>query len=326
MADNVILLSSPPTRFVSNALERSFSGEWVRIVDPWKTDQPHLTIEDISAEVRGIINCSARTLIDAEYMKRFPQLRLISHHGVGYDNIDASWAGRHGIIVTHTPDVLTEDVADLAMGLLLATVRRIPQADRFVRQGEWAAAPFPLSSSLQGRTLGIVGLGRIGRAIARRAEAFGVSILYHGRHPQTDVRYKYFSDLKAMAIACDVLLVSAPASSATRNMIDGPILEALGANGILVNIARGSLVNEVALADALANKTILAAGLDVFADEPNVPDVLVSSDNSVLLPHIGSATLRTRKDMAELVVANVKAWLSGDGPLSPVPECKAIFD
>jgi lactate dehydrogenase-like 2-hydroxyacid dehydrogenase len=258
--------------------------------------------------------------IDEAFMSRLPKLDIVSSFGVGYDHVDAGWAGKQGIIVTHTPDVLNEEVADTAMGLLLCTVRQFPQADRFVRRGEWTKKEFPHTQTLRDRTVGIVGLGRIGKAIARRLEASNVPVVYHGRNRQTDVAYRYYPDLVDMARAVDVLLVITPGGAATKHLINTQVLDALGPNGILINVARGSVVDEAALIEALQKKKISAAGLDVFADEPNVPQALIDMDNVVLLPHVGSASVYTRRAMDQLVVDNLLAWADGRPPLTPVPE------
>jgi lactate dehydrogenase-like 2-hydroxyacid dehydrogenase len=216
--------------------------------------------------------------------------------------------------------VLDAEVADTAMALTLMTVRRLPQAERYLREGRWANAPFPLSPSLGGRTMGILGLGRIGREIARRAAAFGLDIVYHGRKARPDAPYPYFSSLKAMAEACDILMVAAPGGPQTQRIVNREILEALGPNGVLINVARGSLVDEPALIESLAKGTILAAGLDVFDNEPNIAPEFLAFDNAVLLPHVGSASERTRLAMANLVVDNVFSWIDGKGPITPTPE------
>ena len=258
--------------------------------------------------------------IDAAFMSQLPKLEIVSSFGVGYDHIDAGWAGRHGIIVTHTPDVLNEEVADTAMGLLLCTVRQLPQADRFLRSGEWVKKEFPHTQTLRDRTVGIVGLGRIGKAIARRLEASDVPLAYHGRNRQPDVVYPYYADLVEMARAVDVLLVITPGGAGTKHLINARVLEALGPNGILINVARGSVVDEAALIEALQKKKIYAAGLDVFANEPRVPQALIDMEQVVLLPHVGSASLYTRRAMDQLVVDNLLAWADGKPPLTPVPE------
>ncbi|MBL8590303.1 MAG: 2-hydroxyacid dehydrogenase [Methylobacteriaceae bacterium] len=258
--------------------------------------------------------------IDAAFMGRFPNLKIVSSFGVGYDHVDAAWAGAHGILVTNTPDVLNEEVADTALGLLLCTVRRFPQAERFVRAGKWLEGNFPLTDSLRGKTIGILGLGRIGKAIARRCEAFGLKVVYHGRSPQDDVGYLYFPTLLGMARAVDILLVITPGGPATAGLVNAEVLDALGPRGTLINVARGSVVDEPALVEALRQGRIAAAGLDVFADEPRVPQALIEMDNVVLLPHVGSGSHHTRRAMAQLVIDNIAAFLDGRPPLTPVPE------
>ena len=258
--------------------------------------------------------------INAALYARLPNLEIIASFGVGYDHIDAAWAGQHGIVVTHTPGVLDEDVADIAIALTLAATRRLPQAERHLRDGRWPNGAFPLTASLQGRVMGILGLGRIGKAIARRAEAFGLNIAYHGRHKQDGVAYPYCATPLALAEACDVLMVTAPGGPETRHIVDARVLAALGPDGVLVNIARGSLVDEQALIAALSDRAILAAGLDVYEREPSVPAELMALDNAVLLPHVGSATGKTRAAMANLVVENLLSWIDGKGPLTPTPE------
>jgi len=229
-------------------------------------------------------------------------------------------AARRGIVVTNTPEVLNDEVADFAVALLLATVRRLPQADRFVRAGRWLQGNFPLGPTLRDRTVGLVGMGRIGKRIAQRLSAFEVPIVYHSRTARPDVPYRHHPELLAMAKEVDILLAILPGGPATKGLIDAPVLAALGPDGILINVARGSVVDEPALVEALRSGTILAAGLDVFADEPRVPQALLELDNVVLLPHVGSATHHTRGLMGRLVVDNLLAWFDGRGPLTPVPE------
>jgi lactate dehydrogenase-like 2-hydroxyacid dehydrogenase len=206
------------------------------------------------------------------------------------------------------------------MGLLLATLRQIPQADRYLRAGHWPTRPYPLTPTLRGRTIGILGLGRIGRAIATRLEGFGVALAYHGRRRQPEVSYTYHATLLGMARAVDVLLVVAPGGPETDGLVDAAVLAALGPEGILINVARGSVVDEAALIAALRDGTILGAGLDVFAREPHVPADLVALDHVVLLPHVGSGSVHTREAMGRLVVDNLLHWFDGRGPLTPVPE------
>jgi lactate dehydrogenase-like 2-hydroxyacid dehydrogenase len=259
--------------------------------------------------------------LDEAYMRQYPKLEIISSFGVGYDNIDAKAAARLGITVTNTPGVLDDEVADTALGLMIMTVRQLPQSERYLHAGQWTAkGAYPLSPSLRGRTVGILGLGRIGKAIATRVRAFGLDVVYHGRHAQADVPYRYYSSLVDMAKASDVLIVVAPGGPGTRHIINAEVLQALGPDGVLINVARGSLVDEKALIEALRNKTILAAGLDVFENEPSVPQELIALENTVLLPHVGSASVKTRRAMAECVVSNLFAWADGKPPLTPVPE------
>ncbi len=261
-----------------------------------------------------------RDRLDAALLARLPALEIIANFGVGYDSIDLDAAARRGIVVTNTPDVLNDEVADLAVALLLATVRRLPQADRFVRSGRWLQGNFPLGPTLRDRTVGLVGMGRIGKRIAQRLSAFEVPIVYHSRTARPDVPYRHYPDLLAMAKDVDTLLAILPGGPATRGLIDAAVLAALGPDGILINVARGSVVDEPALVEALRSGTILAAGLDVFADEPRVPQPLLELDNVVLLPHVGSATRHTRGLMGRLVVDNLLSWFEGRGPLTPVPE------
>ncbi len=223
-------------------------------------------------------------------------------------------------MVTNTPDVLTEEVADTAIGLLLCTAREFAQAERFVRSGKWLRKGYPLSkATLRNRTVGLVGMGRIGKAIARRLDAMGVPVAYHTRHKAADVSYRHYRNLVDLARAVDVLLVIVPGGAETQNLIDRDVLEALGPDGILINMARGSVVDEPALIKALQDKTILTAGLDVFAHEPEVPAELIAMEHVVLFPHLGSASIYTRTQMDQLVVDNLLAWAAGKPPLTPVP-------
>jgi lactate dehydrogenase-like 2-hydroxyacid dehydrogenase len=254
-------------------------------------------------------------------MSRFPRLEIVASFGVGYDHVDAVWAGAHGITVTNTPDVLTEEVADTALGLLLCTVREFPQAERYLRSGRWAQADYRLSrATLRNRTVGLVGMGRIGQAIARRLEAMQVSVVYHSRRPAAGLSYRHYPNLIDMARDVDILLVITPGGANTRNLINAEVLTALGPDGILVNMARGSVVDQPALIKALQDKTIMSAGLDVYANEPTVPPELIAMDHVVLFPHLGSASVATRERMDRLVVDNLLSWAAGKGPLTPVAE------
>jgi lactate dehydrogenase-like 2-hydroxyacid dehydrogenase len=283
---------------------------------------PDAFIKSVADKVRAIAIAYTANKLDAAFMQKLPKLEQISSFGVGYDHIDAKWAGEHGIVVTNTPEVLNEEVADTALGLLLCTVREFPQAERYLRAGKWASqGHYPLTkATLRNRTVGIVGLGRIGKAIARRLEAFGVPVVYHSRKPQAGVSYKYYPKLIDMARDVDTLMVIVPGGPATANMINAEVLKALGPQGILINMARGSVVDEPALIEALKTRIIYSAGLDVFAKEPQVPKELMEMDHIVMFPHLGSSTEVTRAAMDQLVVDNILAWAAGKAPLTPVPE------
>jgi lactate dehydrogenase-like 2-hydroxyacid dehydrogenase len=285
----------------------------------WPDDSLEKVLREAGPRIRGLAAGGTRR-IDGAMMDLMPNLEIIANFGVGYDRVDAAEAARRGIMITNTPDVLTEEVADLAVGLLIATVRQLPQVDRYLRAGKWLEKDYPLTATLRGRTVGILGLGRIGKAIATRLEAFGLGIAYHGRRPQDDVPYKYYATLLDMAKDVDVLMVVIPGGDETKHLVTADVLKALGPNGILINVARGTVVDERALIEALRSKTILTAGLDVFEDEPRVPQELIDMDHVVLLPHVGSASVHTRNAMGQLVVDNLVAWFSGEGPLTPVAE------
>ena len=274
-----------------------------------------------NSAVRALAVVAPIDRVSDAFMSRFPKLEIISSFGVGYDHVDAKWAGAHGITVTNTPEVLTEEVADTALGLLLCTVRELPQAERYVRAGKWLDKGFHLTrATLRNRTVGMVGMGAIGQAIARRLDAFRVPVVYHTRSKRAELPYRHYPDLIEMARDVDTLIVIVPGGTATQNMINAQVLEALGQNGIVINMARGSVVDEPALIKALADKSIMAAGLDVFAKEPQVPAELLAMDNVVLLPHVGSASVFTRDKMDQLVVDNIGAWVAGKPPLTPVAE------
>jgi len=275
-------------------------------------------LASVSARIRGLVQgggtVTPTTLLDA-----LPNLEIISVFGVGYDGVPTGYCRDRGIKVTNTPDVLTDDVADVAVALILMTGRGFVRADKFVRDGEWTRRSPPLTTKLSGQTVGILGLGRIGKAIAARVAAMGMHVAYTGRKPQ-DVPYRYVADLASLASEVDFLVVACPGGPATRHLVDARILAALGGKGTLVNIARGSIVDEAALVRALGDGTIKAAGLDVFENEPQVPQALLGMDNVVLLPHVGSATHQTRKAMADLCKANVDRWFAQGQVLTLVPE------
>jgi lactate dehydrogenase-like 2-hydroxyacid dehydrogenase len=254
-------------------------------------------------------------------MAQCPRLEIVSSFAVGYDNIDVKYAVEHGIVVCNTPEVLNEEVADTALGLLLCTVRELSKAERYLRAGQWLKAQYPLSkATLRNRTVGMVGMGRIGRAIARRLDGFNVPVVYHSRRPQPDAPYRHYPKLIEMARDVDTLLLIVPGGPSTRHLVNAEVLDALGPDGIVINMARGTVVDDDALIKALRERKIHAAGLDVFVNEPEVPKGYLELDNVVLLPHLGSATVHTRQKMEQLVVDNLAAWGAGKPPLTPVPE------
>jgi hydroxypyruvate reductase len=267
------------------------------------------------------IAASGESKVTKALIDQLPALEIVSVMGVGYDGIDVAAAKARQVVVTHTPNVLNDDVADLAIALMLSVARAIPRADRYVREGQWLNGPMPLQRKLSGSRLGLVGMGRIGQAIALRALAFGMSIAYTSRTAKAELPYRHWPSAAALAAESDFLVVITPGGAATRKLIDAAVLKALGPRGFLINVARGSVVDETALIEALQNGTIAGAGLDVFEDEPRVPEVLRQLDQVVLTPHIGSATGQTRQAMADLAFANLKARFDGQRLPSPVPEC-----
>jgi len=279
---------------------------------------------DSLAQVRGMAANVLAGPVGPALFDRLPALEVVANFGVGYDNIDVAAAAERGIVVTNTAGVLDEEVADLTVGLLLATLRRIPAAERFVRDGRWAKGSFALSPSLRGRRIGIIGLGGIGKAVARRLDGFAVEIAYHGRSRQADVAYPWYPTVVALAQACDVLIVIVPGGASTRHMIDAQVLAALGPNGVLINVSRGTVVDEDALIVALTAGAVLAAGLDVFAHEPQVPEGLLALDNVVLLPHIGSGSVLTRAAMGQAMVDNLSAWFATGNAPNVVPETRHL--
>lgn len=284
---------------------------------------PALLTDELVGKVKGI---SAMTRIDAAMIDALPHLEIIANFGVGYDAIDAPHAGEKGVMVTNTPDVLTEEVADTAIALLLNAVRELYRAEEWLRQGRWVKeGPYRLTAgTLRGRKVGIFGLGRIGKAVARRVEAFGLPIAYHNRRKVEDVSYDYYSSLVKLARNVDTLISVAPGTPETEKVINAEVLAALGPQGVFVNIGRGTTVDEAALAKALADGTIMAAGLDVFEKEPHVPQALIDVPNATLLPHVGSATVHTRKAMADLQVDNLVTWFEKGEAVTPVPETRHV--
>ena len=313
-----VLLLGPPRPVFLDGLSGAFT------VHRLPEQDAQAALAALAPRIHAIAVSSVVDRVDAALMARLPRLAIVSTFGVGYDHIDARYAGEHGIVVTNTPDVLTEEVADTAIGLLLCTVREFVAAERFVRAGKWLERGYPLSrASLRNRTVGLLGMGRIGKAIARRLDGMAVPVVYHTRRPLADVAYRHYPDLLDMARSVDVLLAIVPGGAQTQNIIDREVLEALGPEGILINMARGSVVDEAALIKALQDKTILTAGLDVYANEPHVPAELIAMEHVVLFPHLGSASVHTRRQMDQLVVDNLIAWAEGKPPFTPVPETVA---
>jgi lactate dehydrogenase-like 2-hydroxyacid dehydrogenase len=311
-----VLLIGPEKPVIAKGLNSTFNV--VKLPDANAREK---FFSDQAPRIRGMAVAATSERIDGPFMSRFARLEIVSSFGVGYDHIDAAWAGGHGITVTNTPDVLTEEVADTALGLLLCTVREFSQAERYLRSGQWLQGDYPLSkATLRDRTVGLVGMGRIGQAIARRLDAMRVPVVYHSRRPAPDIPYQHYPNLLYMARQVEVLLVITPGGAQTRNLINAEVLAALGREGILINMARGSVVDEPALIKALQQGTILSAGLDVYAREPHVPPELIAMDNVVLFPHLGSASVTTRQRMDQLVVDNLLAWAAGKPPLTPVAE------
>ena len=274
-------------------------------------------LREVAPKVRGLASFSG-TRIDESLMEALPKLEIVSNFGVGVDAIDLEAARRRGIIVTNTPDVLNDCVADTAMGLLLNTLRRFPAAEAYLRAGEWVKrGPFPLTTSIGGKTLGVLGLGRIGLAIARRAEAFGMRIRYHNR-TRKDVVYPYDPDPVTLARNSDVLMIVTPGGAQTNKLVGAAVLDALGPKGYVINIARGSVIDEPVLLKYLQEKKIAGAGLDVYADEPRVPEAFFALDNAVLFPHVGSATVETRTAMGDLQIENLRLHFAGKDVKTPV--------
>jgi hydroxypyruvate reductase len=282
----------------------------------WQAKDRRSFLAGIKDKVRAIVTGPGR--VDKELMDELPKTEIIATQSVGLDHIDLAAAKQRGIVVTNTPDVLTDDVADIAMALVLAVARRLVVGDRHVRSGAWLKGNLPLATKVGGATMGILGLGRIGQAIAKRAEAFGMKIVFHGPRAKPGTSYRYYPTLAGMAKDVDYLIVSCPGGGGTRNLVNAEVLAALGAKGVVVNISRGSVIDEPAMVKMLQDGTLGGAGLDVFLDEPRVPEALFALDTVVLQPHVGSATHATRGAMGQLVVDNLAAHFAGKPLLTPV--------
>jgi len=311
MSKDIMLVSSVPT-FMMNDLQQEYVLH----------DHAHILDPEAFTKVTAFVGVGSAAKVDRKLLAMFPNVKMISIFGVGYDGIDVAAAKERGIQVTHTPDVLTDDVADLAMGLILSIGRRIPQSDKFVRNGDWVSEPFTMTHKVTGTRLGVVGLGRIGQAIAKRAAAFDITIAYTGRRAKTNAPFRYYPTASELAANSDYLVVAVPGGDDTKNMINAQVLKALGPKGIVINIARGSVVDQTALIQALKDKSIAGAGLDVFWDEPNIDPQFFKLQNVVLTPHNGSNTHETRRAMADLALANLKAFFEERPLLTLIPECQ----
>lgn len=287
------------------------------VIRLWKENDPEGTLKLRGRDVRAILSTN-KGHVNAKLMEALPNLEIITQCAVGYENIDIDTAKSRAIAVTNTPDVLTDDTADTALALLLGVSRRVTEGDMYVRTGNWLNGSMPLGTSLSGKLVGIVGLGRIGAAIAKRCAAFNMTVVYHGPREKADQPYRFYPDLTTMARDVDYLVLACPGGPATKGMVSRAVLEAMKPTAFLINVARGSVVDEPALVEKLVNRKIAGAGLDVYANEPHVPDELKSLDNVVLLPHIGSATHETRAKMGQLVLDNLAAHFAGKPLLTPV--------
>ena len=294
------------------ALEREYTVHKL-----WSARDPDALVKEVSGRVRGAVTTGASGM-SSGLVEALPRLEIVGCFGTPRGTVDLAAAKGRGVIVTNTPDSITGDVADLAMGLIVAVMRRIAEADRFVRAGRWLSGLLPPGSGLGGKTCGIIGLGAIGRGIAKRAEAFGMSVCYHGPRRKEGVAYAYYPELAGLARESDCLVVACPATPQTRNLVDARILDALGPDGYLINIARGPIVDEQALIAALREKRIAGAALDVFWDEPRIPAELAGMEQVVLAPHIGSTTREIREARGVTLLANLRAHFAGKPVLTPL--------
>jgi lactate dehydrogenase-like 2-hydroxyacid dehydrogenase len=301
---------------VTRQIDEAFDVHWLNKVSDWDR-----LFDEVGPRIEGVCTGALTNVpTTADMIKRMPNLKIISNYGVGYDSIDVPAAKARGIVITHTPEVLNEEVADMSVGLLIATAREFNYAEAYLRSGDWSKGEFRYTASLRDRHVGMIGFGRIGKAIGRRLEGFGVPISYFGRKKQPDVPYPFYNDLVAMARDVDTLIAILPGGPATQGLINKPVLEALGSRGIVINVARGSVVNEPDLIEALKNRTIHSAGLDVYLNEPKIDPRFLELDNVTLLPHVGSGSQFTRDKMGQLTVDNLLAYKDRKPPLTPTPD------
>uniref|UniRef100_A0A7N2R4I9 glyoxylate reductase (NADP(+)) n=3 Tax=Quercus lobata TaxID=97700 RepID=A0A7N2R4I9_QUELO len=307
-----VLMPIPMNSYLEQELQKRYN-----LFKLWTAPQKPQFIKEHADSIRAVVgNASAGA--DAELIEALPRLEIVSSFSVGVDKIDLAKCREKGIRVTNTPDVLTEDVADLAIGLILAVLRRLCESDRYVRSGKWKKGDYKLTTKFSGKTVGIIGLGRIGMAVAKRAEAFNCPICYYTRTEKSDMKYKYYPSVVELASNCQILVVACPLTEETRHIVNREVMNALGPKGVLINIGRGPHVDEPELVSALIEGRLGGAGLDVYEHEPEVPEELFGLENVVLLPHVGSATVETRKDMADLVLGNLEAHFSNKPLLTPL--------
>ncbi|KAI3716325.1 hypothetical protein L6452_23585 [Arctium lappa] len=307
-----VLLTFPMSSYLEQQLDKRFN-----LFRLWNLPKRNDFFKENAAAIRAVVG-NANVGADRELIDSLPALEIVSSFSVGLDKVDLVYCKEKGIRVTNTPDVLTEDVADLAIGLMLSTLRRICECDRYVRGGLWKRGDFKLTTKFSGKKVGIIGLGRIGTAIAKRAEAFNCPISYYSRSEKPESKYKYFPTVVELASNCQILVVACPLTEETRHIINREVIDALGPKGFLINIGRGPHVDERELVSALVEGRLAGAGLDVFEHEPHVPEELFGLDNVVLLPHVGSGTVETRNAMADLVIGNLEAHFSKKPLLTPV--------
>jgi lactate dehydrogenase-like 2-hydroxyacid dehydrogenase len=318
MTKPALLSTGPMMPLITDQIEAAFEVHWMH-----KAGDVKALIAEVGPRIEAVCTGSHTGVkTDADLIAKLPKLKIISNFGVGYDTIDVPAAVKAGVIISNTPDVLNEEVADTALGLLLSTVRELSKAEGYMRAGRWPTeGDYRLTpASLRDRKVGMMGLGRIGKAITRRLEAFGLPISYYSRNKQAGVSYPHYSDLTALARDVDTLIAILPGGPATQNIVNAEVLKALGPRGIFINMARGSIVDEAALISALRDRTILSAGLDVFWNEPKVNPEFLTLDNVTLLPHVGSASVFTRDKMGQLVVDNLILYRDRKPPVTPVPD------
>ena len=307
---NVLIMSSFPNK-ITKLFDETFNT-----FKSYEQENVEKFIESLSDKIEAIAVMGGTT-VSSELIKKLPKLKIIANYGVGYDAVDVKQATLSNVKVTNTPDVLNDEVADTAIALTLCVYKNIALANKFLLEKKWLKSEYPLSKKFSGTKFGMLGMGRIGKTIANRIESFNCEICYHSRN-QKDVKYKYFSKLEDLAEYVDTLCVITPGGEETKHLVNANVLQKLGKNGFLINIARGTVIDQKALIYALQNNIIRGAGLDVFENEPNVPDDLINLNNVILTPHIGSATVETRYDMGKLVYDNIVQMLTTNTTISPV--------